>query len=254
MLRRLDTLSCTGCHQSNSLAGFHLLGQEPAGPAPGKLAVGRSPHLIHEVAARQADMDRWPEVPPPRRLDPADMLDAGMPNGPCALKDDGVACMDLPASHMRCVQVDDDEMGVCLPESGDLGAICEAGQLETGPRAEADHISHATALPCPPAAVCNSSRAGFPAGVCVGACANPPDGTTCTGIPQLTPFNRCLARKQPFAACVASTAVDVLVRGCSERTPCRSDFVCSRGPQGQGACMPAYFLHQLRVDGPPTLR
>jgi hypothetical protein len=29
LIRRLDGLSCTGCHQSRSLAGFHMLGVEP---------------------------------------------------------------------------------------------------------------------------------------------------------------------------------------------------------------------------------
>ncbi len=249
VVRRLDTLSCTGCHQSNSLAGFHLLGESTQG-----IAVGRSPFLGHEVAARQADMDRWPEVPPTRRFESADALDLGMPNGPCGLNGQGVPCADLPTTKLRCVQVDDDEMGVCLADLGDIGSVCEAGQLRSSARFERDSIAHKTSLPCPTDAVCNSSRAGFPAGVCVGSCANPPDGTTCTGIPQLTPFNQCLARHKPFADCVTSTAVNVLVRSCSAQTPCRADFVCSRGPQGQGACMPPYFLMELRVDGHPALR
>ena len=255
LLRRLDAMSCTGCHQSNSLAGFHLLGADPPTRKLDALAVGRSPHLGHEIPLRQADMDAWPEMPKPRRLDEADLLDIGLPNGPCGLTDVGLPpCLNLPTAKLRCVQVDDPDVGVCLPEAGDIGGACEGGELRAGLSSEHDSISHATILACPDGGVCNRSRAGFPAGVCVGACANPPDGTTCTGIPALTPFNRCLARHKPFTQCVTSTAVNVLVRGCSAETPCRSDFVCSRGPQGQGACMPPYFLRQLRVDGHPTVR
>ncbi len=255
LLRRLDATSCTGCHQANSLAGFHLLGEAAREQRLDGLAVGRSAHLIHEIALRQADMDRWPEMPPARRLDAADLLDAGLPNGPCALNDNGFSpCADLPTAKLRCVEVDDAELGVCVPAAGDVGSACEAGELRPGATPERDAIRRATALPCPRDGVCNRSRAGFPAGVCVAACGNPPDGTTCTGIPALTPFNRCLARHKPFAACAAATALDVLVRGCSADTPCRADFVCSRGPQGQGACMPPYFLRQLRVDGHPAVR
>jgi hypothetical protein len=256
LLRRLDAMSCTGCHQSNSLAGFHLLGTEPANRKLDALAVGRSAHLGHEIVARQVDMDTWPEMPKTRRLDEADLLDVGMPNGPCGLEETtGLpGCADLPTAKLRCVQVDDAEVGMCLPEAGDIGAVCEAGEMHAGKIAEQDALRHVTALTCPLASVCNSSRAGFPAGVCVGWCANPPDGTTCTGIPQLTPFNRCLAQHKPFTECVTSTAVAVLVRACSEETPCRADFVCSRGPQGQGACMPPYFLRQLRVDGHPPVQ
>ncbi len=254
-LRRLDAMSCTGCHQSNSLAGFHLLGEHPAAQRLDALAVGRSAHLAHEVAARQADMDRWPEMPPPRRLESADLLEMGLPNGPCGLSDPGfAACIDLPTAKLRCAQIDDDELGVCVPEAGDIGSVCEAGQLRSNASPERDAMSHRTALPCPTGSFCNSSAAGFPAGVCAAGCANPADGTTCTGIPQLTPFNRCLAQHKPFTDCVTATAIDVLVRSCSTETPCRAHFVCSRGPQGQGACMPPYFLRQLRVDGHPAVR
>jgi hypothetical protein len=29
LLRRLDQLTCLGCHEARSIAGFHLLGEDP---------------------------------------------------------------------------------------------------------------------------------------------------------------------------------------------------------------------------------
>ena len=253
LLRRLDTLTCTGCHQANSIAGFHLLGEQPPTQRIDALHVGRSPHLVEDVAQRQADMDRWPEEPPVRRRVQADLLGAGMPEGPCDLADGGwPACLDLPSQPLRCVQIDDPELGRCLPQVGEIGQVCEAGALVSGKTAPADRMTAKTALACPPDAFCQTSRAGFPAGRCAGGCANPPDRTTCTGIPALTPFNACLARHRPFVACVVDHAVPTLVRACGPDQPCPPDDVCARGPAGQGACVPPYFLRQLRVDGHPS--
>ena len=36
---------------------------------------------------------------------------------------------------------------------------------------------------------------------------------------------------------------------------CRNDYICARiGDGDDGACVPAYFLFQLRVDGHPAPR
>lgn len=255
LLRRLDTLSCTGCHQANSLAGFHFLGADPKTQKLDALAVGRSAHLQRELALRQADMDRWPEEPPQRRREQPDLLGLGMPEGPCDLAENGFGhCADLPTAKLRCVQIDDDELGLCMPENGEIGLACEGGKLISGRKPENDMMSAVTSLTCPAFSLCNSSFAGFPAGTCLAPCGNNADGTTCAGIPRLVPFNKCLASGRPFSKCATENAFPGLVRACSAETPCRSDFVCSRGAEGQGACMPPYFLRQLRVDGHPRLK
>src|SRR5207249_3568490 len=53
--RRLDGMSCPGCHASRSVAGFHFLGDETAPPGSvNALFVGRSPHLADELLRRKA--------------------------------------------------------------------------------------------------------------------------------------------------------------------------------------------------------
>ena len=40
---------------------------------------------------------------------------------------------------------------------------------------------------------------------------------------------------------------------CNTQRSCRDDYVCARiGDDTDGACLPAYFLFQLRVDGHPA--
>jgi hypothetical protein len=48
-----------------------------------------------------------------------------------------------------------------------------------------------------------------------------------------------------------------LLRSCSRAEPCRDDYVCLRMPNeplDHGACVPPYFLAQVRIDGPPIDR
>jgi len=43
------------------------------------------------------------------------------------------------------------------------------------------------------------------------------------------------------------------VRACAPDAPCRDGYACARVPglpPTTGACIPPYFLFQLRVDGP----
>ena len=41
------------------------------------------------------------------------------------------------------------------------------------------------------------------------------------------------------------------LRACDAATPCRDDYLCVRLDAGRGACIPPYFVFQMRVDGHP---
>jgi hypothetical protein len=54
-----------------------------------------------------------------------------------------------------------------------------------------------------------------------------------------------------------------VLKGCDANEPCRDDYICARTAAGHsaskdarerahGACIPPYFLFQLRVDGHPA--
>jgi hypothetical protein len=87
--------------------------------------------------------------------------------------------------------------------------------------------------------------------MCTSTCATLGAGAVCGKIAVLRGFNDCLARKEPFARCLADNATPAALRACDAEHPCRDDYLCARGPDGGGACIPPYFLFQMRVDGHP---
>jgi hypothetical protein len=44
------------------------------------------------------------------------------------------------------------------------------------------------------------------------------------------------------------------LRACDADQPCRDDYLCALTPAGKGACLPPYFVFQMRVDGHPAAR
>ena len=86
--------------------------------------------------------------------------------------------------------------------------------------------------------------------MCTEGCGGLAPTSTCGSIAVLEPFNACIARGEPFQTCLAEHVRPAGLRACGAGNPCRDDYVCARTPTG-GACIPPYFLFQLRVDGHP---
>jgi hypothetical protein len=260
LIRRLDEQSCPGCHESRSIAGFHLLGDDPeAAPAGNAVVTGKSPHLegdlvrrralVRLVLAGEATSDFTQPFAERSRY-------AGY-GAHCALGsdpsfsewkcEDGLVCQayDAPAG---------DGVGQCLPrEPSAAGDPCEAGPLDS----KRDRVASAERKACAENAVCNTNAVGFPGGMCTETCSALSPGAVCGGIAVLEPFNACVARGEPFLDCLANNVRPAGFRSCSAESPCRDDYICTRvaaGPRPtrpSGACIPPYFLFQLRVDGHP---
>lgn len=57
---RVDELSCTGCHQTRAIAGFHFPGADlPGEPASNAVAVPASAHFFGDLPRRQAVVDAF---------------------------------------------------------------------------------------------------------------------------------------------------------------------------------------------------
>jgi hypothetical protein len=99
--------------------------------------------------------------------------------------------------------------------------------------------------------LCEINQVGFPHGMCALSCeaVKGSSTATCGAIAVLTPFNECLARGTAFTRCVQENVRPAGLRRCDFRSPCRDDYICARMPSGAGACLPPYFLFQMRVDG-----
>lgn len=261
VLRRLDDHTCVGCHQAQTIAGFHLLGDDGPDVAPGNaLAVSRSPALIAEVARRERLIDALATGAEPDFTRPSTerIANEGGMGAKCGLGDPGFAawtCRDGLTCQRTDAPGDDAVVGECLspPDRRGVGEPCELGPLTANADPHRDRGPRVTPGGCADG-VCDTNRVGFPGGMCATSCAGLPATGACGVIAVLTPFNNCLARNRPFPECLAAHVTPTGLRRCDSRTPCREDYVCARtasGPPDEGACTPPYFLFQLRVDGHP---
>jgi hypothetical protein len=256
LLRSLDGASCNGCHQSRSVAGFHLLGEDDAETAAGNALVSAlSPHAQRDVPRRARYLRALLDGAPAQDARPLPERAGAGDNGygaHCGLGDPGFAAWQCaPGLHCDAYEAasGEDTVGVCLPDAPRVGDPCEPGRVESFADPRRDRVRAAAPRACD--YVCEAASVGFPGGMCASSCdALPADGA-CGGIAILTDFNACLARRTPFADCVARHVRPAGLRACSADEPCRDDYVCARTASGAGACLPPYFVFQLRVDGHP---
>lgn len=251
LLRRLDGLSCMGCHQSRSVAGFHLLGEDDAGRRADVLAVPHSAHFADELL-RRASYQRalLAGESPDERRPPAERADGrGGYGEACTLEPSGDLVAWGCSEGLRCVRTADPDVGQCLPERPGAGDACELGHMRVDPNPHRDALRLEPPSGCGPGAVCERSAVGFPGGMCSSGCGALGDEAVCGAIAVLSGFNACLARREPFDACILGHSRPGALRRCSADAPCRDDYVCARMPDGESACLPPYFLFQLRVDG-----
>jgi hypothetical protein len=245
LLRRLDTSSCQGCHQSRSVAGFHLLG-DGAAHAADQLAVGVSPHLEQELERRRG----WLSGEGREAVRPLSEAGTGSYGDRCGRVPGFEALVCQPGLVCRGIDPADD-LGVCLAPEPGLGDPCEPGTVTARADPHRDRVKPAGVLACGVGQVCERTRVGFPDGMCANpGCEGLGEGEVCGAIALLEPFNLCVARGEPFERCVREHSRPAGLRSCGPGRPCRDDYVCAAVPAG-GACIPPYFLFQLRVDGHP---
>jgi hypothetical protein len=243
VLRRLDGLTCMGCHQSRSIAGFHVVGvdRDQNESATLAVAVGISPHLEEDLARRTAYVDALlhKSAVDEHRRPPEHELDRGGFGDACGLGDAGLSSWTCALGN-HCAAVDDADVGECMPNTPSPGSACHLGVVD----AKKDRIRKSTALACDGAAVCEGVDVGFPGGMCASTCDALGEHGACGAIAILTPFNDCLARGGLFTECAKSSRPAGL-RACGAHDPCRPDYICA----GAGVCLPPYFVLQMRVDG-----
>jgi hypothetical protein len=278
--RRLDQLSCKGCHASRSLAGFHLLGEDPTDTNPlNAIAVGSSPQLLAELPWRRAVLQALADgaaVPDPERGDawaagPRPIADrgtgAGLIGEACGTGRDHTFDAWGCVAPLVCKDRHGGPLGSCAPEGPvSPGEGVELGELAQNRDASRDAVRVTQLEACQPidgaAAEVARSSDGFPAGMCHAPCARFGEasfGAVCGPVPfgkgsQFDGFTRCLSvHDQPFDRCLADDAHPTWLASCDRVTPCRDDYLCVRVPDGAGAgagaCLPPYFLFQVRVDG-----
>jgi hypothetical protein len=161
------------------------------------------------------------------------------------------------APSLVCSDVSGDDVGLCVTrDARDVGQACEESKVSFSANASTDRTSRLELRACSGATGaprCNKSSGGFPNGLCSGPCSAPGkvDGNGICGVAVPTGFNECIGAGRPFETCIAGGSKQ-LRRACSTTQPCGPDYVCAavpNGPANTGACLPTYFMFQVRVDG-----
>lgn len=150
LLERLDSGTCTGCHQAASTAGFHLLG--PDGETAGitnRLANPVSPHLAEERFRRRGYVADVASGRAPDRYRPHPLAPNFGMKGYVAVGDNQPCLPDAhrgdlqPAATWRCETGTCDVVaadptaavnwGQCMPAEADMraGQTCRQGSLRT---------------------------------------------------------------------------------------------------------------------------
>ncbi|HEY1550994.1 MAG TPA: hypothetical protein VGG28_24365 [Kofleriaceae bacterium] len=259
LVRRLDEMSCVGCHESRSIAGFHLLGEDRSGNTHDAMTLGISPHLAEILGWRFRYLRDAATAGPLPLSEHAD--DAGYYGAHCG--PDGWRC----AAGLACQPslVDGDPIGVCLPAgAARAGDPCQRVKLTSGFGLDGDGAIADPSTACDGIAgrsQCDPNAHGFPGGMCTAKCAlgSHADGAICARIPHHGFERACFVPGVKPEDCILQPGNFALaqLRACSRTEPCRDDYVCLRQPDlplDRGACVPPYFLAQVRIDGPPIDR
>lgn len=282
LLRRLNDLSCTGCHQTKSVAGFHFSGKDPQGKYPGNSAfMPASPHFYGDLPRRFTVLDNISKSQianyargfaerPDDQVALNKLNGSGLLNGwgsHCSITDDATFKNWTCAAGLVCDNVltstYDKHVGVCVSANDqEVGQPCEKGRItyddpkngkytrdETLNLKDTDHF-----LCSPQSATPGASTGGFPAGsIRRKDCSNMSSVEVCGVLPAgKSGFNQCISGSKNFLKCLREYRADVGLRACDQYRTCRDDYICAESnTPGVGACLPPYFLFQFRVDGHP---
>jgi hypothetical protein len=265
LIRRLDELTCAGCHQSRALAGFHLPGEErDAARTFDALAVGVSAHLREELGWRGrlfASVESGKAFDEPRPFAERGAPGAGQYGAHCGRGDPTFAGWTCGAG-LDCRAAYRDEIGFCAPAAREDGDACEDARVVARASAAGDDKVTDSPEACAPGwrggNRCVTNRFGFPLGLCTAACGAAGErhgSSVCQGMLASGYEQVCFPLAQPIEECVQQRKLVAVqtTRLCSPDAPCRDDYGCVRfagSAPGVGGCVPPYFLFSFRVDGP----
>jgi hypothetical protein len=271
--KRVNDMSCSGCHQTRAIAGFHFPGADPDSEAASNAVhVPGSAHFYGDLPRRAAivasyatniypDFSRGFSARPDDRFKQAlagtQIFDGW--GSVCYVGKDASFQGWTCAAGLRCKMIDssarDPGIGTCITakavkigdpmEFGDVSyqAFGDDAYKRTDPSSPAlpdDYV-----LPTPPSDrndyvvahqgfEAKNQTGGFPGGMLrIGDCKRLPSEAVC-GRVAASGFNNCVASGKPFTECLKFTQLAGL-RACDRANPCREDYICTAPYQDLGA-------------------
>ena len=264
-IHRLDQLSCVGCHQSQSIAGFHFLGPPPAGVS--KFLTLKSPTSTYFQGIqnwREEDIKSFEASLSRSHMPAADRIGNGGIGDTCAnpssrdQKDISHGCKSglvCDVAHSGDIS---QKMGLCVePKKSVVGTPCDHAKL-ISPKwsllAPLDDLSlESKHDSCGVAGICAYSRAGFPAGFCSHECTNGSENL-CIGVPTLGPFSNCVKQTGRYKDCAAKHNSVAEMPRCASTQDCRRDYACISARDTDSFCAPPYFLPDLTLGHLPLFK
>lgn len=259
LLKRANDLSCVGCHQGRTVAGFHFLGKDRNHVSPVNAILSSfSAHFFNDQQRREQYWKSLKKKQTPqsfRSLSVRAPHEKGRWGAHCSMGTDpsysGWDC----EKGLECVRYDQSKnsaLGTCMDTtSPGEGSYCQPGVYRKRDNPHKDRIVNKKQIKCREGLICEDTSVGFPGGMCSGNCSKLGENATCGSIAVLFGFNQCLAKGKPFEYCLVNNVRPGSLRACNSTTHCRDDYICAKTSSGAGGCIPPYFLFQLRVDGHP---
>ncbi len=259
LIKRANDLSCVGCHQGRTVAGFHFLGTDRKGVSSVNAILSSfSAHFFNDQKRREhywKALVNKEDTRSYRSLSVRAPHEKGSWGSHCSMGSDPSFSNWTCETGLVCQRYDLDKnspLGTCL-EAADAseGSPCKVGTYKGHDSPYKDRLLKQRRVSCRDDLICEETSVGFPGGMCSGNCSKLGEDATCGSIAVLYGFNRCLSRGKPFADCLSNNVRPGSLRGCHSTKHCRDDYICAKTQSGSGGCIPPYFLFQLRVDGHP---
>lgn len=265
VIRRLNDLSCVGCHQNRTIAGFHFLGEDKRNTHPlNAILFAGSGHFRAELNRRSKylnDLVQGKVVNEARPFSIAPTEALAQAGDFCGLSgskgfsdwkcDKGLHCQAVDGAE------NESELGKCVPQKLVSGDPCISNQLIQNHHSLDKMVLPTKELSCAGGDAgysCQPPGGGFPTGMCTTSCENMKDSKREICGPIAGPgFHDCLTgTKMTFFQCLKKTEKTASRGRCNDKISCRNDYICAKVTETEGACLPSYFLYQIRVDGHPS--
>lgn len=241
-LNRMDSLSCQGCHQIRSIAGFHLLGLNPKVDGPAIVTAGSS-HFAAMQSWRRQSFNEVAALPDLHRLmngGLGDRCDAGP--GETKNCNPGFTCNTSYAG------LPNQGFGQCLPSAPKTaGSPCDpAGIISNGAATGPFYVDRGLES-CGPGNFCAFAKAGFPGGYCSHYCEKESEVPGCLPIPELGPFSECVVKTGKHSLCAKEHSIMAATDSCTQHADCRTDYACTRIGTSARTCAPTYLIPGLTL-------
>ncbi len=242
LLRRLNDLSCVGCHQGRTVAGFHFLGKDKLETdSVNSIFISASPHFLLDQKRRiqfNEPLERKQEPDQRRPLSVRAVEGEGRMGSHCGLGDPSFKSWTCENGFHCLSLVEDTQVsptGICISDQLQSGSPCETGPMTHSRNPWSDRLKLKEST-CGNQNVCESSSVGFPNGMCSNSCRQLKPGETCGSIANLFGFNQCLSKgKLGFAKCLSENVRPGSLQECDDKNR-GSSFVRSTSVAVQNSC------------------